>query len=517
MKSLKRQMVYFIAALCFLIVAFTGLIAYQSYDEIYKNRENQLKSLVDTAYNIVENYHQLSLKGEMTESDAQNAAKRALKNARYGTEGKAQEYFYIFNTQGIVIMHPGHPDWDGVKNVADVMTSPGKYGMSDIVNASLRSDTGNAVLHIDFPKLGEEKPVDKIEYVRQVSSWGWIVGSGMYTDDLDDILMHKMWVIIGEGLVVILILSGLCLWLVNSVFKAIGGEPREAIKLMEQVSKGHLNVHINTKHNGSLLFFLNKMTDELGLLINHIKRSSGEILVASSEISQGNQDLSVRTEESAYNLQSVASSTTEISTSAQSSLDNTKQSKILTSDAIGKVEEGHKIFENIVDTMDGIKESSSKISEITSVIDGIAFQTNILALNAAVEAARAGEHGKGFAVVAGEVRKLSQQSATAAKEIKDLINSSSQLINKGNKEVVEFERSIKDINDSIKKVEEVNNEINIASEEQSQGIMQIGVAINQLDSVTQQNAALVEEAAAASASLNEQVKSLLSSVERFEV
>lgn len=517
MKSLKKQMIYFIMALCFLIAAFTGLIAYQSYEEIYKNRETQLKSLVDTAYNIAENYRQLSIKGQISESQAQDAAKTAIKNARYGTEGKAQEYFYIFNTQGTVVMHPGHPEWDGVKNVADVMTSPGKYGMSDIVNASLRGENGNAILHIDFPKLGEQEPVDKIEYVKQVSSWGWIIGSGMYTDDLDDILMHQMWVIIGEGLAVVFILSVLCLWLVNSVFKAIGGEPKDAIKLMEQVSKGHLNVHIDTKYDKSLLFFLNKMTHELGTLINQIKQSSQEILVASSEISQGNQDLSVRTEESAYNLQSVASSTTQISTSAQSSLDNTKQSKRLTSEATEKVKEGYNVFSNIVNTMDGIRESSSKISEITSVIDGIAFQTNLLSLNAAVEAARAGEHGKGFAVVAGEVRKLSQQSATAAKEIKDLINSSSQLISKGNKEVTEFQKTIKEINDSIGKVEDVNNEINIASEEQTQGILQIGVAINQLDSVTQQNAALVEEAAAASASLNDQVKSLLASVERFEV
>lgn len=518
MKSLKKQMISFIAILCFLILGFVGLIAYQSYKEIYNDRENQLRLLVQSAYNIAYNYQKLVIKGDITEEQAKIQAKQSIKNAEYGgNNGKNKEYFFIFDTSGKVIMHPGHPEWDGKKEVSEVQTSPGKYGLLDIVNAALRSSNNEATLHIDFPKLGESKPVDKIEYVKTMNDWGWIIGSGMYTDDLDNILMEKMWKIIGEGLIVIFLISIICSLLIGKVFKSIGGEPVEAIKIMEEVSKGNLNIHINTKYNNSLLFFLNKMVDDLACLIENIKQSSKEILVASSEISQGNQDLSVRTEESASNLQSIASSTNQISSIAQSSLENTKQSKKITEQVTKEVQEGHEVFSKIVNTMEEIRISSAKISEITTVIDGIAFQTNILSLNAAVEAARAGEHGKGFAVVAGEVRKLSQQSSYAAKEIKDLINSSSSLINKGNKEVSDFQEKISLINNSISKIGNLNQDINISTDEQTQGIIQIGTAIHQLDSVTQQNAALVEEAAAASESLNDQVKSLLSSVEKFNI
>jgi len=251
--------------------------------------------------------------------------------------------------------------------------------------------------------------------------------------------------------------------------------------------------------------------------VAEIKNAVDAINTAAKEIAAGNADLSQRTEEQASSLEETASSMEELTSTVKQNAENAKQANQLaigSSDVAGK---GGAVVGHVVGTMDSINVSSHKIVDIISVIDGIAFQTNILALNAAVEAARAGEQGRGFAVVAGEVRNLAQRSAAAAKEIKHLIDDSVGKVGEGSKLVAEAGQTMEEIVASIKRVTDIMSEITAASVEQSQGIEQVNLAITQMDEVTQQNAALVEEAAAAAESLEEQVQNLSASVSLFKV
>jgi methyl-accepting chemotaxis protein len=262
---------------------------------------------------------------------------------------------------------------------------------------------------------------------------------------------------------------------------------------------------------------VNATVDNLRKLVDEIKVSVDSIGTASKEIASGNTDLSQRTEEQASSLEETAASMEELTATVKQNAENAKQANQLASGASGIARQGGEVVGKVVTTMSSINESSRKIVDIISVIDGIAFQTNILALNAAVEAARAGEQGRGFAVVAAEVRNLAQRSAAAAKEIKTLIGDSVEKVELGTKLVDEAGKTMEEIVNAVKRVTDIMSEISAASNEQSQGIEQVNQAITQMDEVTQQNAALVEEAAAAAESLEEEAQNLTRSVSVFKL
>lgn len=262
---------------------------------------------------------------------------------------------------------------------------------------------------------------------------------------------------------------------------------------------------------------LQAMQSKLSLAISVVREGSRSIDTAAQEISAGNLDLSQRTEEQAASLEETASSMEELTSAVRQNADNAKQAnQVVTSTAL-LTEQGNQATQEVVQTMRGLSDSSGKIAEIISVIEGVAFQTNILSLNAAVEAAQAGEQGRGFAVVAGEVRTLAQRSATASREIKELITDSLSRVETGVRQVDRATQSMTEILSSVRKVSALMGEIAAASEEQSKGIEQVNVAVAQMDQVTQQNAALVEQASAAALSLTEQASQLESAVSAFRV
>jgi len=517
MKSLKTQMRIFVALICLSVWLFIALIAWQNFENIKEDKLTQLKTVVQSVFTIAEGYQQQAISGKITEEEAKRLSKEAIKKSGYKGSDGSKEYFFIFDMNGNTVMHPIHEDWEGVRTIYDIKTSGNKTELVELRAALSNSKNGEAQMLIQFPKPGQSDPVDKLEYVKKLEGWDWMIGSGVYMDDLDDILYAELKKIILEGFIVIAILSLICQFLIRKVFKQIGGEPIEAIQMMEKVANGELNVSINTKHQGSLLFFLNKMAHDLAENVKNINNSAKEISLASKEITTGNNDLATRTEESAANLQAIASSVNQISSSAMSSTEKSKMSIEMTNEATGHAKKGNEAFSKVIETMQLIKVSSDKISEITSLIDNIAFQTNLLALNAAVEAARAGNHGKGFAVVAGEVRNLAQKSAVASKEIKELIGNSTSLIAEGYKQVQSSQEVITNINQSINNVKDIMEEINIFNNEQSIGIEQINRSIHELDGMTQQNAALVEQATAASGSLNEQASELVNIIRKFKL
>ncbi|MGK5047778.1 methyl-accepting chemotaxis protein [Janthinobacterium sp. GB4P2] len=293
-----------------------------------------------------------------------------------------------------------------------------------------------------------------------------------------------------------------------------------AVKVAQTVASGDLTSQIEvhtTEETGQLLQALKDMNSSLVNIVGQVRSGTQTIATASSEIASGNLDLSSRTEEQASSLEETASSMEELTSTVRQNADNAQQANQLALSASGVAVKGGAVVGKVVETMDAINDSSRKIVDIISVIDGIAFQTNILALNAAVEAARAGEQGRGFAVVATEVRNLAQRSAAAAKEIKTLIGDSVVAVDSGSKLVAEAGNTMAEIVASVQRVTDIMAEISLATQEQSSGIDQINQAIGQMDQVTQQNAALVEEAAAAAESLQEQSGQLAEVVSVFKL
>ncbi|MCE3261496.1 MAG: hypothetical protein K0R43_575 [Pseudoduganella sp.] len=279
---------------------------------------------------------------------------------------------------------------------------------------------------------------------------------------------------------------------------------------------GDIRVH-GQDETGQLLHALRDMNQALLNIVSEVRSGTHSIAIASSEIAAGNQDLSARTEQQAASLEETASSMEELTSTVKQNADNARQANQLSGAAAAVARKGGAVVSEVVGTMDSIEASSRKIVDIIGVIDGIAFQTNILALNAAVEAARAGEQGRGFAVVATEVRNLAQRSAAAAKEIKELIGDSVEKVNAGSRLVSDAGQTMEEIVSSVQRVTDIIGEITAASAEQSSGIDEIYKAVGQMDQVTQQNAALVEEAAAAAESMQKQASNLADVVSVFKV
>ena len=317
------------------------------------------------------------------------------------------------------------------------------------------------------------------------------------------------------ALLLLAILAGAAL-----LIKSIRAPLAQANELASRIAKGDLSAVIKVDRDdefGDLMRSLAAMNESLGRMVHQVRQSTDSIATASSEIAHGNNDLAQRTEQTSSNLQATASSMDELTTAVQHSADSARQASTLAADASSVAEKGGAVVKQVVFTMEEINVSSKKISDIIGVIDGIAFQTNILALNAAVEAARAGEQGRGFAVVASEVRSLAQRSAEAAKEIKMLIGTSVDKVASGTKLVSDAGVTMSDIVASVRKVADVISEITAASAEQSAGISHVNQAIGNLDQMTQQNAALVEQSAAAAESLRDQANQMAQAVAVFKV
>ena len=315
-----------------------------------------------------------------------------------------------------------------------------------------------------------------------------------------------MWSIIG-GAIVALAVGFL---LVRNIYRELGGEPDYAAHIVRSIANNDLTVNVQTKENdhSSLLFAMSCMKDKLSRSVGRIRNSTETIATASSQIATGNMELSSRTEQQASGLEETAASMEELTTTVRQNSSNARHANELAINASNVAAKGGQVVSQVVHTMSEINESARKIVDIIDVIDGIAFQTNILALNAAVEAARAGEQGRGFAVVASEVRSLAQRSASAAKEIKVLIDSSVQKVDVGSKLVNQAGTTMEEVVSSVERVTTLMGDMTNCGGEQESGIEQINRAIIEMDRVTQQNAALVEEAAAAADALRAQATSL---------
>ncbi len=309
-------------------------------------------------------------------------------------------------------------------------------------------------------------------------------------------------------------------WLITrQLTRTLGAEPAQVNAAVQRVADGDLSMSIALRpdDSSSTMATVKRMQDSLGLTVSGVRSNAEGVAAASAQIAQGNNDLSARTEQQASALEETAASMEELSSTVKQNADNARQANQLAISASSVAIKGGEVVAQVVETMKDINDSSRKISDIIGVIDGIAFQTNILALNAAVEAARAGEQGRGFAVVASEVRSLAGRSAQAAKEIKGLIGASVERVEQGTALVDQAGTTMTEVVGSIRRVTDIMGEISAASSEQSAGVSQVGEAIIQMDQVTQQNAALVEEMAAAAGSLNSQADEMVATVAVFRL
>ena len=325
--------------------------------------------------------------------------------------------------------------------------------------------------------------------------------------------------VLGLLLASLVIGVGLALLVSRRLLARLGGEPTAAVDVARAVAEGDLTttIHLKEGDSDSLMARLDAMQRSLAATVAAVRQGSENVAMASAEIAQGNQDLSNRTEQQASALEQTAATMDELGSTIRNNAENAAQANQLALGASSVAQRGGTAVGQVVQTMKGINESSSKIADIISVIDSIAFQTNILALNAAVEAARAGDQGRGFAVVASEVRSLAQRSAQAAKEIKTLISVSVERVAQGTAQVASAGQTMEEIVGAIKRVTEIVAEISAASAEQSSGVAQVGQAVSQMDQTTQQNAALVEQSAAAADSLRQQAQQLVQAVAVFKL
>ncbi|WP_175877034.1 methyl-accepting chemotaxis protein [Burkholderia sp. BCC0097] len=337
-----------------------------------------------------------------------------------------------------------------------------------------------------------------------------------FADDSASTFVMILWIAIGLIGIGVLVAAWVSAHLMRHISTPLG----QAVSVADEIAGGSLDNRIDVASHdefGRLLEALATMDRQLGATVRGIKRSAEAVAVASRQIASGNADLSARTEEQAASLEETASSMTQLTETVRQNADNAQQANTLATRATGMADAGNDAVQGMVATIGRISSSSSQVSDITGVIEGIAFQTNILALNAAVEAARAGEQGRGFAVVASEVRSLAQRSAAAAKEIKELIGASVSMIRDSAQQATGVGATMGEVKLAIKQVSDIVAEIAAASREQSQGIGQVNLAIEQMDTVTQQNAALVEQAAAAAHSLEEQAGRLQAAMATFKL
>ncbi len=512
--SLSRKLTILVGSALLGVAAITASFLYSQRGAMVEDSKHALKQVVETSYGLIAHYGELESKGVLTRIEAQEEAKQAIKKLRYNEN----DYFWINTTdqQPKMVMHPINQALDGT----DISGTKDPDGKSLFVElAKVVRDNGDGFVFYRWAKPGKTEPAEKLSYAKGYVPWGWLVGSGVYIDTIRAAFMESLVKYSIQAAILGILLFGIGMLIARSIVRQLGGEPEYAVGITRQIAEGDLTVDITLRQNdqSSLLYALMEMRNSIAHAVGEVRAGAETISTASSEIAAGNQDLSSRTEEQASSLEETASSMEELTSTVRQNADNASQANQLAHAATDVAIRGGSVVSQVVETMGEINESSKKMSDIIGVIDGIAFQTNILALNAAVEAARAGEQGRGFAVVATEVRNLAQRSAAAAREIKGLIDNSIDKVEAGSAQVATAGATMEEVVASIKRVDDLMAEITAASQEQSDGIDQVNQAIMQMDHVTQQNAALVEEAAAAAESMQGQAANLIELVRVFRI
>jgi methyl-accepting chemotaxis protein len=505
--KLRTRIILLCGAALFGLLVLSTIALTTLYRTTLQERTSQVSNLVMLAHAAAQKAYDLEKAGQLTHEDALKEAKRAI-----GAFHRDDRYFFVRGySDDINLVHPNP------KRVGIVDANVGRAA-GERYRAALQGKVITTLV-AKGTRPGVQEEVDKLYAIIKFEPWDWIIGYGDYIDDIEHAFWRNTIILLLISAALLLVIVALAGDMLRTLVRQLGGEPQYTADVVKQIAQGNLVVDVQTqpKDQTSILHAVQVMRDNLARLVRQVRESTDAITTASAEIASGNGDLSARTESQASALEETAASMEELTSTVQQNAENARQANALAVAASDAAARGGTVAEQVMSTMASIDESSRKIVDIISVIDGIAFQTNILALNAAVEAARAGEQGRGFAVVAGEVRNLAGRSAEAAKEIKRLIDDSVSKVSAGTALVKQAGDSMQEIVDGVQRVTQVVAEISSASAEQSAGIAQVNHAIAQMDQSTQQNAALVEEALAAAQSLRQQAQALSQTMDQFRV
>jgi methyl-accepting chemotaxis protein len=508
--KLSTRLLILVGAAVFALAALGGLSLATLQRAMVHDREAEITNMLVMGEHLVAHYYDEQKQGRLTEEQAQAAAKAAL--TQLNNEGKS--YFWARTPAGLNLVHPKP---ENIGKIAQGETMDGRPDAQAYREGLAKDRVALVTVKAKHPKTGQM--VGKLQGVIAFEPWGWWIGTGFFTDDIDAVFSGSA----SEFSILFVLALGLIALLgwrvMRSIAGVLGADPAVAAAITRRIADKDLSrpVYLDGAGEKSLLHSIARMQDELSGTVRGIRDHSRTIAEASQQIAAGNLDLSSRTESQASALEETAAAMEELTGTVRQNAEHALHANELASRASTAARDGGAVMADVVRTMNAIEDSSKRIADIIGVIDSIAFQTNILALNAAVEAARAGEQGRGFAVVAGEVRSLAQRSATAASEIKGLIGASVTEVGNGSRLVGQAGAAMDAIVGEISQVSAIIGEISSASSEQTQGIDQINQAIMGMDDVTQQNAALVEEAAASAQSLQELSRELAELVAVFRL
>lgn len=488
------------------VLALLTWLVQGGYDAALEARKTALRQHVEIVLGIIKAAQAQESHGTSRDA-AQSAAKQAIAALRYG----GKEYFWVNDMDARVVMHPIKPELNG-KDGSGVKDPNGKAVYVAFVDQVRRA--GKGFVEYQWPKPGSDQPVDKLSYVEGFEPWGWVIGTGLYVDDLRS-NFHQSLV---RVTLVICTVAAVVAYLFISFYKVMNGGLNETRRHLHAMTNGDLTTSPSPwgrDEAAQLMRDLSAMQDSLRRVVSRVREASTSIVDSSNTVAQGASDLASRTEQAAANLEQTAASMEQISATVNSTSDNTTSAANVARENAAMATQGGQVMADVVRSMQQIREASTQISDIIGTIDSIAFQTNILALNAAVEAARAGEQGRGFAVVASEVRSLAKRSADAAKQIKLLIQGSVERVESGVETVERAGSTMRDIVRASGRVDTLLGEVREGTREQTLGIRQVGDAVTDLDRTTQQNAALVEETAASAEELKVLAEQLSRQVEHF--
>ena len=515
MKNLTlRQKLWLPLVLAWLgLLALTLINAWQARQMQFEARQFALSDITDMSLSVLADYEKQAQAGKMSPEEARTAAFARVATQRYGKAG----YVSVIGADSVMAMHPIKPELNG-KNMLAFKDAKGNALYANIA-AEGASAQGRGYIDYWWPRPGSDQPSPKIGYVVRFKPWNVDLVAGDYVDDIEQAFHNALYRAGGMLVLLGLVISGLTLLVVRDIERSVGGEPGTAAHLALRMAEGDLQatIALRPQDEHSLMYAIDYMRARLTGILQRIQQATGTIDNAASEIAQGHDDLSSRTEQQASSLQQTASSMEQLTATVRQNADNARQAAQYVSNTAQTAVQGGLVVKQVVQTMRAISASSRKINEIIGVIDGIAFQTNILALNAAVEAARAGEQGRGFAVVAAEVRGLAQRSAAAAKEIKMLIGESVTQVSTGSALVEQAGQTMGEVVESVHRISGLMEGIATANVQQTAGIEEVNRAVSQMDEMTQQNAAMVEQASAATSAMAAQVAVLREALQVFQL
>ncbi|RUR30453.1 HAMP domain-containing protein [Vreelandella andesensis] len=513
-----------------LFIVTAGLVAFNAYERIQNTRDtlaNQREVLIEERRNAVRDIVQVATtaispiyeQADANDEDAKQQVAELVRAMRF----EGNNYVFIYDFDGNNIVTAPAPEREGT-NMMDVRTPDGNYLIRDILQVAQNGGGFHSYLW-EYPSTREIVP--KHSYVDSLEKWGWMIGAGVYVTDVDAVVAELEATANADlrRSILFAILLGAALFLVVALLafgfvrRTVGPIKRTASAMHDIAQgRGDLTRRLAVESNdevGNLAVQFNAFVERMQETLRDVRRSTMSVYHSAGEMSHSSEELATRTEQAAANLQETSASMEEITSTVNHSADNAQQANQLVQSTAEVAHHGEEAMGQVERTMHDINDSATRISEIITMIDAIAFQTNILALNASVEAARAGEHGRGFAVVAQEVRVLASRSSDASKEIRGLIDNSVQHTHAGAELVRKAGATMHDIVESVSKVTDVIGEITAGAKEQSSGIGQINTAVAEMDTMTQQNAAMVQESTTAAANMRRHAEHLNGLINTF--